>query len=105
MNPSPHSLTPVGILCLAAATVARADLIYTFNSDVEGFQNVSWESANPVGWPDLPGSIKQVHTAGGWQMLLTKEFSWAPGGGNETNNSPCRPWPMILMRSEVRCYG
>ncbi|MCU0962604.1 MAG: PEP-CTERM sorting domain-containing protein [Pirellulaceae bacterium] len=73
----------VSMFFLAAATVARADLVYTFNADVEGFQNVSWQNSNPVGWPDLPGSIMHTHTAGGWQVQLTKEFSWGVGGGSE----------------------
>jgi len=47
-------------------------LVYTFDTDVEGFQNVAWQAS---------GNVKQTHTAGGWQMLLTKEFSWTPGGG------------------------
>jgi hypothetical protein len=73
--------TVLGILAaLAFATTAKADLSYTFNTDVEGFQNVSWQSG-PAGWSGLP-SVKQGHTAGGWQMQLTKEFAWGPGGGD-----------------------
>ncbi|MEN6309364.1 MAG: PEP-CTERM sorting domain-containing protein [Anaerohalosphaeraceae bacterium] len=47
-------------------------LVYTFDTDVEGFQNVSWQPT---------AVVRQIHTAGGWQMLLTKEFSWEAGGG------------------------
>ena len=73
------------LLTIAAAVglcaSASADLTYTFGTDVEGFQNVSWQATAPVGWSGIP-TVKQTHTAGGWQMLLTKEFSWGPGGGN-----------------------
>ncbi len=72
-------LTTLAAVGLTAA--ANADLSYTFNTDVEGFQNVSWQPTSPVGWPGIP-TVKQTHTAGGWQMMLTKEFSWGPGGGN-----------------------
>ena len=73
------------LLTIAAAVglcaSASADLTYTFGTDVEGFQNVSWQATAPVGWSGIP-TVKQTHTAGGWQNLLTKEFSWGPGGGN-----------------------
>jgi hypothetical protein len=72
-------LTIVTVAGLTAA--ANADLSYTFNADAEGFQNVSWQAAAPVGGSGIP-TVQQTHTAGGWQMLLTKEFSWGPGGGN-----------------------
>ena len=72
--------TTLAALCLAGGTAARADLTYNFATDVEGFQNVTWQAANPAGWSGLPG-VKQNHAAGGWQMLLTKEFAWSPGGG------------------------
>ena len=67
---------------LGLCASASADLTYTFNSDAQGFQNVSWQATQPAGWAGVPGSIMQTHTAGGWQMPLTKEFSWGPGGGN-----------------------
>src|SRR5512137_3020533 len=73
------------LLTIAAAAglcaSASANLTYTFNSDVEGFQNVSWQATAPVGWSGIP-TVKQTHTAGAWQMLLTKEFSWGAGGGS-----------------------
>jgi hypothetical protein len=73
------------LLTIAAAAglcaPASAELTYTFNTDVEGFQNVSWQATAPVGWSGIP-AVKQTHTAGAWQMLLTKEFSWGAGGGN-----------------------
>ena len=71
----------LGVFSLVAATSAHADLNYNFNADAEGFANVSWQAANPVGWAG-GSTVKQAHTAGGWQMLLTKEFSWGAGGGS-----------------------
>lgn len=65
---------------LAVSATTHASLLYTFNTDVEGFQSVSWQAAAPAGWPGLP-AVQQTHTAGGWQMLMTKEFSWEAGGG------------------------
>jgi hypothetical protein len=73
-------LTIIAAVGLTTAANAQTGLSYTFNTDVEGFQNVAWSPPRPVGWSGLP-SVQQVHTAGGWQMLLTKEFSWTPGGG------------------------
>jgi hypothetical protein len=66
---------------MAISTSAHADLLYTFNSDVEGFQNVTWQASNPAGWAGVP-TVQQNKTAGGWQALLTKEFSWGTGGGS-----------------------
>jgi hypothetical protein len=73
-------LKTLGFLGVVGATSAQADLVYTFNTDAEGFQNVAWNSG-PLGWAGAP-SIKQAHTAGGWQMALTKEFGWEAGGGS-----------------------
>jgi len=67
---------------LGITAAAYGGLFYSFPTDVEGFQNVAWRGAEPAGWPGLPGGIQQIHTAGGWQMQLTKEFSWGPGGGS-----------------------
>jgi hypothetical protein len=67
-------------VAVAMSTSAYADLFYSFNSDVEGFQNVTWQASNPAGWSGAP-TVRQSHTAGGWQNLLTKEFSWGAGGG------------------------
>lgn len=68
-------------LCTAAWTLqAQPQLLYTFDSGVEGFQNVVWRPNAPAGWAG-GATIQQNHTAGGWQNLLTKEFSWGPGGG------------------------
>jgi hypothetical protein len=69
----------LGILGVIVATSAQAELLYTFNADAEGFQNVSWQSG-PAGWPG-GSSVRQTHVAGGWQMYLTKEFSFEAGGG------------------------
>lgn len=66
------------VVIFGAGTV-RADLLYTFNTDAEGFQNVSWQSG-PAGWAGAP-TVRQTHAAGGWQMALTKEFDFTAGGG------------------------
>lgn len=71
-------LSTAGALLLAGSV--NAQLSYTFNSDVEGFQNVAWSAADPAGSADVP-SVIQTHTSGDWQMLLTKEFSSEAGGG------------------------
>ncbi len=76
------TLLTLGALCLIGTTAARADLTYDFLADAQGFQNVTWQATDPTGWSGLPGAVKQTHTAGGWQMLQTKEFSWGPGGGD-----------------------
>lgn len=81
-----YAIAVLATLVLAGAA-ARADLTYQFNADAEGFQNVSWQAANPVGWAGLPGALKQTHTAGGWQMQMTKEFSWGPGGGSDNQQT------------------
>ncbi len=73
--------TILTIAVVGFTAAANADLFYGFNTDVEGFQNVSWQATSPVGWPGIP-TIKQTHAAGGWQSFLTKEFSWGPGGGS-----------------------
>lgn len=70
-------LSITAVLLFAASS--ESALVYTFDTDVEGFQNVSW-NAGPAGWSDAP-TVQQAHTAGGWQMLMTKEFSWEAGGG------------------------
>ncbi|HPD29946.1 MAG TPA: hypothetical protein PLL20_08130 [Phycisphaerae bacterium] len=70
----------MALLFMVSAS-AHADLVYTFNSDAEGFQNVSWQANAPAGWGNTP-TVMQTHTVGGWQMQMTKEFSWGPGGGS-----------------------
>ncbi len=82
MNTTTKLLAGSAVALLVAGN-AYADLNFTFANDAEGFQNVTWRAGNPVGWPGLPGSIQQTHAAGGWQMQLTKEFSWGPGGGSD----------------------
>jgi hypothetical protein len=72
------SLLALLILGLFSTSYA---LVYTFDVDAEGFQNVTWQAAAPAGWSGIP-TVKQAHTAGGWQMMMTKEFSWGPGGGD-----------------------
>jgi PEP-CTERM motif len=72
-------LKTLGFLGVVGATSAQANLVYSFGTGVEGFQNVTWDSG-PLGWAGAP-SIKQTHTAGGWQMQLTKEFDFNAGGG------------------------
>jgi hypothetical protein len=80
-----HTNIPKFLLGAVAAVVisasAHANLSYTFNSDAEGFQNVAWQATSPAGWAGVP-TVKQTHTAGNWQMQLTKEFSWEAGGGS-----------------------
>jgi hypothetical protein len=71
----------LGAVAITISTSAYADLLYTFNSDVEGFQNVTWQVSNPAGWAGVP-AVRQNHTAGDWQMMMTKEFSWEAGGGS-----------------------
>lgn len=75
-----HLIPALGIVVTLGMTSAKADLSYTFNADAEGFQNVVWQAAAPAGWAG-GASIRQTHTAGGWQVLLTKEFSFEAGGG------------------------
>lgn len=67
-------------LVLAVSAVTHAGLRYAFDADVEGFQNVSWQPNAPAGWSGI-STVQQTHQAGGWQMGMTKEFSWTPGGG------------------------
>jgi hypothetical protein len=67
-------------LCLGAAGEVRADLLYSFDSDAEGFVNWSW-TPGPVGWAG-GGAIQGTSTAAGWWLPDPgKEFSWTPGGG------------------------
>jgi hypothetical protein len=68
------------VLLLFTTTSSAETLTYTFDADSEGFVNVTWESAAPVGWSDTP-TIQMAHDAGGWQVQMIKEFSWTPGGG------------------------
>jgi hypothetical protein len=70
----------VAIAALAVSTHARADLLYTFDTDAEGF--VAWDwTAGPVGWTG-GGAIRSTSTAAGWWLPDPgKEFSWTPGGG------------------------
>ena len=75
-----HIIIGMALLLTVSATV-HAGLVYTFDTDVEGFQNVSWKATAPAGWSGIP-TVQQTHTAGGWQMVNTKEFSWGPGGGS-----------------------
>jgi hypothetical protein len=67
-------------VAVAMSGSAYADLYYGFNTDAEGFQNVTWQ-AGPAGWATAP-TVRQSHTAGGWQAFMTKEFSWEAGGGS-----------------------
>jgi hypothetical protein len=73
--------TFLALLILGVVSSSYA-LVYTFDADVEGFQNVTWQAASPAGWAGVP-TVKQDHTAGGWQMKMTKEFSWGAGGGSD----------------------
>jgi len=71
--------TLAGLLATSVVLQAQPQLLYTFDSGVEGFQNVVWRPSDPAGWAG-GATIQQNHTAGGWQNLRTKEFSWGPGG-------------------------
>lgn len=79
MNQTRLIKTIAAIVAVSAGS-AQADLLYTFNAGVEGFQNVAW-NAGPGGWAGAP-TVKQTHASGGWQMMLTKEFDFLPGGGS-----------------------
>ncbi len=69
------------LLCLVLVAPVYAEVLsYTFDTDVEAFTGVSWESADPAGWSDVP-TIQTTHTAGGWQVGQLKEFDFAAGGG------------------------
>ena len=68
-------------LALVVSASAFGQLSYNFDNDTEGFQGVEWSPADPSSWADTP-TVKQTHTAGGWQMVMTKEFSWEAGGGS-----------------------
>lgn len=67
------------LLILGVISTSQA-LVYTFDTDVEGFVNVSYQPTAPADWADAP-TIQMTHTAGDWQMQMIKEFSWTPGGG------------------------
>lgn len=59
------------LLVMGLVSVSSA-LEYGFDADAEGFSSVAWMAG---------GTVQQTHTAGGWQMMMTKEFSWEAGGG------------------------
>lgn len=42
--------TGMALLFMVSGFMAHADLVYTFNSDAEGFQNVSWQA---TAYPEL----------------------------------------------------
>ncbi len=73
-----RSLLTVVAVLLAGSVAARADLLYTFDTDIgpDFTQNVAW-SAN------LGGSAQSTMTSGGWTLGSgpQKEFSWQAGGG------------------------
>lgn len=78
-----HSSLISTAVALGLCAPAGAALLYTFDADAEGFDplNVTWQATAPAGWAG-GATVMQNHTAGGWQMLLTKEFSWGAGGGS-----------------------
>jgi hypothetical protein len=75
-------ITTIAALGLCAS--ASADLLYTFDTDLEGVQLAQWVSPGPAGWAGGP-VFTSVNTAGGWTLGSGggpyKEFSWTPGGG------------------------
>jgi hypothetical protein len=82
-NANPATLAGLGnLLIRTEPEPGQTVLSYHFDTGVEGFENFAWRSAAPAGWPQDP-SVQQTHTAGDWQMWLTKEFLPSPGGGSE----------------------
>ena len=79
---TPLFLSATTILAAAASLASAENLTYDFATDAQGFAGVTWQAGAPAGWPGLPGTVMQAHTAGGWQMVMTKEFAWGPGGGS-----------------------
>jgi len=78
-----HATLSTTVALTFASFLANAEnLTYDFATDAQGFQNVTWQAGTPAGWGGLPGTVQQAHTAGGWQMSLTKEFIWGAGGGS-----------------------
>jgi hypothetical protein len=69
-------------LALSGTLACAENLSYDFAADAQGFAGVSWSAASPTGWGGLPGTVQQTHAAGGWQMVMTKEFAWGAGGGS-----------------------
>lgn len=74
------------LAALAFSASAYGALVYTFDNDEEGFQNVAWAPSDPASWADAP-TVVQTHQAGGWQMMMTKEFAWGPGGGSDNQQT------------------
>lgn len=85
----------LGLLLGGLTAGAQPQLFYTFDTGVEGFQNVVWRPNAPAGWAG-GATVQQNHTAGGWQNYLTKEFSWEPGGGSANQQ---------LTMQELANYG
>jgi hypothetical protein len=67
----------LAITVLLFTTSSSIALVYNFDTDAQGFTGVTWNA----------GEVKQAHTAGGWQMVMTKEFSWEAGGGADNQQT------------------
>jgi hypothetical protein len=98
----PSLVATVSMMCLGGVTATRADLTYDFLADAQGFQNVTWQTTGPSGWPGSPGTVKQIHTAGGWQMQLTKEFAWGPGGGDANQQTAMQAFANMGDRAHLK---
>lgn len=72
-----RNLLFMGVLLVLAGGV-QAGLLYTFDTDIEGFGGFDWV-AGPAGWAD--GPVIQAQSAGGWWQAGGKEFTGDPGGG------------------------
>ncbi len=70
----------LGAGVIAAQASNPGALMYDFSAGLDGFTGVTLDPG-PAGWGYGP-SAKTTHAAGGWQMIMTKEFSWGPGGGS-----------------------
>jgi hypothetical protein len=74
-------LTFACAIAAAGTLTAPAAMTFDFSGGLDGFQNVALVSG-PSGWAGAP-TAQHTHSLGGWQVQMTKEFSWGPGGGNE----------------------
>lgn len=72
-------------MVLCAVSIGHAVKIeYTFDTDAEGFTNVTWEDTNPAAWADIP-SIQVNPAGGGWQNTQIKDFVWGAAYGGSAN--------------------
>jgi len=70
------------LMILGLVSLSHAEMLsYTFDADTEGFSNLAWQAADPVGWSDV-ATVQMTHEAGAWQVPQIKEFGWVAGGGS-----------------------